>query len=129
MDLFDLWIQWVQSEHQILELFLCKFCSFLFCPGPGQGSVFQAFVQKQESISHPKQTFDPVGSSSAEKKKSSFFKRILMVSVTDDHGQSVNAFPQIHISAGEYNPADSCCIVKHDGSPGRSCQAGLPKYR
>ena len=76
-----------------------------------------------------KQTFDPVGSSSAEKKKSSFFKRILMVSVTDDHGQSVNAFPQIHISAGEYNPADSCCIVKHDGSPGRSCQAGLPKYR
>ena len=56
-------------------------------------------------------------------------KRILMVSVSDDHGQSVNAFPQINISAGEYNPADSCCIVKHDGSPGRSCQAGLPKYR
>ena len=36
MDLFDLWVQWVQSEHQILELFLCKFCSFLFCPGPGR---------------------------------------------------------------------------------------------
>mgnify|MGYP000644724426 CR=1 FL=1 len=65
-----------------------------------------------------------------KRKRSSFFKKdFCMVSVTDDHGQSVNAFPQINISAGEYNPADSCCIVKHDGSPGRSCQAGLPKYR
>ena len=55
-----------------------------------------------------------------------------MVSVTDDHGQSVNAFPQIHISAGEYNPAvpaASLSMTDHLEDPVKQGFRNIVRYR
>ena len=44
-------------------------------------------------------------------------KRILMLSVSDDHGQPIDPFEQIHISAGDHDSADTSSIFKHEAPP------------
>ena len=52
-----------------------------------------------------------------------------MVSVSDDHGQPIDPFAQIHISAGDHDSADTGSIFKHETPPAAACRAGTLKYR
>ena len=52
-----------------------------------------------------------------------------MVSVSDDHGQPIDPFAQIHISAGNHDSADTGSILKHEAPPATACKAGTLKYR
>lgn len=52
-----------------------------------------------------------------------------MVSVSDDHGQPIDPFAQIHISAGNHDSADTGSIFKHEAPPATACKAGTLKYR
>ena len=52
-----------------------------------------------------------------------------MVSASDDHGQPIDPFAQIHISAGDHDSADTGSIFKHEVPPATACKAGALKYR
>ena len=48
-----------------------------------------------------------------------------MVSVSNDHGQPIDPFAQIHISAGNHDSADTGSILKHEAPPATACKAGI----
>lgn len=50
------------------------------------------------------------GSAAAEKEKRTFFKRIPVVFVFNDHGKSINPFPKINISACQDHTLDAGSI-------------------
>lgn len=52
-----------------------------------------------------------------------------MLSVSDDHRQPIDPFPQIYISTGDHDSADIGNIIKNETPHAAACKAETPKYR
>ena len=51
-----------------------------------------------------------------------------MVSVSDDHGQPIDPFAQIHISAGNHDSADTGSIFKHEAEYSCAMKSHFRKF-
>lgn len=102
---FYLWFRRIQSQHKIAELFLRKVSRLCGGARSGKGAILKPHIQEVESRAHPKQSFDAVEASAAEKEQCALFKRILFISVPDDHGKAVDPLAQVHGSTRQDNAA------------------------
>ena len=66
----------LQPLHQHPVLFFRQFECFFCRTRPSEGTIIQAFVQQQETVTFPQQRFDPVAPPAAEKKQRIFIIRI-----------------------------------------------------
>ncbi len=53
------------------------------------------------------------------------FQKDSEVSVSDDNGQTINAFTQIHVSTGNHDSADADSIIKHEASPAKQSKRNI----
>ena len=71
----------------------------------------------QESVSFPKQSFDPVAPSPTEEEQCVFLKRIQMVIALDDLRKTINAKAQIRVAAYNNELFDSVSIKEQGALP------------
>lgn len=89
----------IDPRHQPVKLPPGKIPDLRLLPGPLIAAADrQPFVDQYEAIRFTEQSFDPVPSSSTEKKESTG-RRIHLELVFDNSAESVNGFPHISVAA------------------------------
>lgn len=117
MNLPDFRLYRIQSQHQHLVLFTADLLCLLRRPRPGEGSLFQPLVQKQESCPFPEKALDPVTPFAAEEKQHILLERVQVKCCPDDLCQSVNPFPQVRIATGDIDFLYTGRLSKQDPPP------------
>lgn len=79
-----------QSFHQPSELLLREFPDFIRGTRPLKMAVGQSFIKKQETVIFPHETFNPVGSPSAEQVERVRHKWLIPGTGGDDTRQPVD---------------------------------------
>ena len=91
------WLININPRHQPVKLPPGKIPDLRLLPGPLIAAADrQPFVDQYEAIRFTEQSFDPVPSSSTEKKESTG-RRIHLELVFDNSAESVNGFPHIGV--------------------------------
>lgn len=86
-------------------------------------SIIQSLVQKQKSVTLPKQAFDAVTPSAAEQEQC-FAERIKMQLPLDNFGKSVNGSPQIGVACHQINLRSGGQIPQHNSRTRASSVSG-----
>ena len=115
----------LQSLHQPAVLLGCQGLHFLRVPGPLETAALQTLIQQQKAVSLPVQCLEPVPPSPAEQKQRPL-KGIHLELALYQIGQSINASPQVCVSAGNVHRAAAVEIVQHDFAAWRiACSVAL----
>ena len=65
---------------------------------PLETAILESFVQQQKSVTFPQESFDPVCSSAAEQEKRICIKRIEIILMLDDPGETIDAISEISVA-------------------------------
>jgi len=85
----------LQSLHQHTVLVVCDRHCLICRTGPPECTIIESLVHKEKTIAFPEQCFDPVTSSSTEKKQCIFVVRIKLKLKAYDRCQSIDPTPEI----------------------------------
>ena len=88
----------LQSLHQHTVLVVCDRHCLICRTGPPECTIIESFVHKEKTIAFPEQCFDPVTSSSTEKKQCIFVVRIKLKLKAYDRCQSIDPTTEIRKS-------------------------------
>ena len=80
----------LQSLHQHTVLVVCDRHCLICRTGPPECTIIESLVHKEKTITFPEQCFDPVTSSSTEKKQCIFVVRIKLKLKAYDRCQSID---------------------------------------
>ena len=83
------------SLHKPVKLFLCNTHRFLCVSGPAKVSFSQPLIEQQIAVAFKDQSFNSVGSGSAEQKQYIFLSGIQIILALDDCGQAIDPFSEI----------------------------------
>ena len=114
----DLLLQRIEPFHQKPVLVPGQLGSFLRIAGPCKGAAFDPLVEQKEAGSLPEKSLDPVSSFSTEQEEDILFKRIEVVFRSNDLRQTINAFAEIRVTAGDDDPFDPGRFSQHSLLPG-----------
>ena len=89
-----------------MKLLFRKIGCLLCIPGPGHPTVFESFVQKQESRFPSKAILYSGQTACRKEEKCPFFKWILSILIPDDHCQPINPLPEVDGSTGKDHTPD-----------------------
>ena len=87
-----------QAFHQPLILLRRHIDDLGRIPRPLETAVLKTFVQQQKSITFPQESFDPVSSSAAKQEKRIRIKRIEIILMLDDPGETIDAISEISVA-------------------------------
>ena len=80
----------LQSLHQHTVLVVCDRHCLICRTGPPECTIIESLVHKEKTIAFPEQCFDPIASSSTEKKQCIFVVRIKLKLKAYDRCQSID---------------------------------------
>ena len=92
----------LQSLHQHTVLVVCDRHCLICRAGPPECTIIESLVHKEKTITFPEQCFDPVTSSSTEKKQCIFVVRIKLKLKAYDRCQSIDPTTKIRKSIARY---------------------------
>ena len=88
-----------KAIKQTPELLRGDFRKFAGIMRPLEAADFQAFIQKQETITLPYKRFETILAGATEQKEYVFLKRVQLKMLLDECRETINAFPQISPAA------------------------------
>ena len=88
----------IKQTPELLRGDLRKFAGIM---RPLEAADFQAFIQKQETITFPYECFETILAGAAEQKEYVFLKRVQLKMLLDECRETINTFPQISPAAGD----------------------------
>ena len=90
-----------KAIKQTPELLRGDFRKFAGIMRPLEAADFQAFIQKQETITLPYKCFETILAGATEQKEYVFLERVQLKMLLDECRETINAFPQISPAAGD----------------------------
>ena len=106
------WLFRFQPFHEPAVLLWRQCPDLILGSRPLETAVFQPFIQQQESIAFPVESFNTV-SLSAAKQKQCRLKGIHLELRAHHTGQAVNSASQIRIAAGDIHRAAAIEVIQH----------------
>ena len=87
-----------QTFHKPLVLLRWHVDDLSRIPRPLEAAILESFVQQQKSVAFPQQSLDPVSSSAAEQEERIRIKRIEIILMPDNPGETIYAISEISVA-------------------------------
>ena len=102
-----------QALHEQAVLLGCQRSGFTFFPGPLEAAGLQPLVQQHKAIAFPVQRLNAIPASAARQEQG--VGEWVQIELLLNHGgQTVNAAPQVGITAGNIHPVSAGKVTQHD---------------